>query len=152
MPKTTTAPITQSITNFGVSIVNGTGFIATNGSLNAPANTLLLTTAGAEGSIVKSMIIASDSSAASTIQFWISQDSGTTKRLLFTVVVAALSGQATLVNIDVLGNSLVVGLSLDQMGRPVLQLAPNVQIYVGILTTAVVSGRTVYVTGSQEDF
>jgi len=154
MPKTTTQPLTQTITTFAQTIVNATGAIAATGSLNAPVNTLVLTTAGAEGSIVKRLTITSDNTANSTIQVWLSKGGPpyTTKFPIGTVVVSALAGQGTLSNSDFLGNVLITGLSFDQMGKPVLMLGAGESLHVGILTTAVASGRAVYVTGEQEDY
>ena len=159
MAKTLTQPLTQTITQIGQTIVSATGFIATTGSLNAPANTLLLATAGADGSIIKSLTIAGDNSAVSAVQFWQSKlgTPYTVKELLFTVLVPVQSGSATsataaLVNVDVFGNALVVGLPFDQLGKPVLSLAAGASLHIGVVTAAVASGRAIYVAGSQEDF
>src|SRR5438045_9464334 len=116
MAKTNTIPITQTIQNPAVTIVSGTSFTATNPG-TAPTNTVLFATAGAEGSVVKSIIISSDDSSARTVQFWLSKDSGTTNYLIGTVVIAALSGTATLINIDVLGNSILTGFAFDWTGK-----------------------------------
>lgn len=151
MAKTVTNPFTQTITQIGQTIVNATSFTAANGG-TAPTNTVLVTTAGADGSIIKSLMIASDDSSNRTVLFWTSTDSGTTKILIGAVVVTALSGSATLINIDVLANSIVTGLAIDQSGRPILELQANARLYAGVITAAVTSGRTLYIAGYQEDF
>ncbi len=97
-------------------------------------------------------MIASDDTSNRTIQFWVSTDSGTTKFLLTSVVVTALSGTATLVNTDVLANSLMVGLAVDQSGRPVLELQASARIYACVITAAVTASKTVWISGFQEDF
>ncbi len=151
MAKTFQNPFTQTITQIGQTIVNATSFTAANGG-TAPTNTVLVTTAGADGSVVKSLMISSDDSSSRTVTFWVSTDSGTTKIMLGTVVIAANSGSATIINIDVLANSIITGFSIDQSGRPILELQANARIYAGVLTAAVTSGRTLYISGYQEDF
>lgn len=152
MAKTTTNPFTQSIRNLAATLVNANSFIAANGGTN-PTNTIELLTAGAEGSIVKSLIVASDDSSARSISFYLSTDAGTTKYLLFTVPVAANSGvNGTTLNADVLNNAVVQGLQIDQSGRPVLALSANAKIYMGVITAAVTAGRTLHVNASLEDF
>lgn len=150
MAKTTTLPITQTIQNPVVAIVNATSFIAANGG-TSPTNTVLCLTAGAEGSEVKSITISSDDSSARVISFYLSTDSGTTKYLLGSVSVPSNSG-LTLVNVDVLGNVLMVGLPLDQSGKPVMILVAAARIYVGVTTAAITSGRTVHIISQVEDF
>ena len=150
MPKTTTLPIAQTIQTPVVSILNATSFIAANGG-TAPTNTVLFFTAGAEGSEVKAIIISSDDSSARVVSFYISMDAGTTKYLLGSVNVPSSAG-LTLVNVDVLGNVLMVGLPLDQSGKPVLELVAAARIYVGVTIAAVTAGRTVHIIGQVEDF
>ena len=135
MPKTTTLPIAQTIQTPVVAILNATSFIAANGG-TAPTNTVLFATAGAEGSEVKSITIASDDSSARVVSFYVSMDAGTTKYLLGSVNVPSSAG-LTLVNVDVLGNVLLVGLPLDQSGKPVLELVAAARLYVGITIAAV---------------
>jgi hypothetical protein len=152
MPKTNTNPFTQTIRNPAATLVNADSFIAANGG-TSPTNIKELLTAGSEGSIVKSLIISSDDSSARTVSFYMSTDGGTTDYLLFSVPVAASSGvNGTTINIDVLNNAFVQGLQIDQSGRPVIPLAANAKIYVGVITAAVTSGRTLYVVASLEDF
>ena len=151
MAKTTTLPVTQTIQNWAATIVNATSFTAANPG-TAPTNTILLGTAGAEGSVVKSLVVSSTDTASASVQFWISTDAGTTKYLLGTVVVAALSGNATLTNIDVLGNAIIAGLPVDSAGRPVLELTASAKIYIGVITSAVTASKNVYVVAQVEDY
>jgi len=154
MAKTNTVPIPQSYTNLVATLVNATGFSATNPG-TAPTNTVLVATSVADDSVIKSLTISSDDTSARTIQFWISLDNGTTKYLIGTVVVAALSGTATLTNIDVLGNSLINGLVQDETGKPVLPLqgaGTPAKIYAGVITAAVTASKTVWITGSQVNY
>lgn len=151
MAKTNTLPVTQTIQNWAQTIVNATSFTAANPG-TSPTNTLLLGTAGAEGSVIKSLIISSSDTASASVQFWISTDAGTTKYLLGTVVVAATSGFATATNIDVLGNTLIAGLPIDSAGRPVIELAAGAKIYICVITSAVTANKNVYVTAQVEDY
>jgi hypothetical protein len=152
MPKTNTNPFTQTIRNPAATLVTADSFIAANGGTN-PTNIKLLLTAGSEGSIVKSLIISSDDSSARTVSFYLSTDGGTTDYLLFSVPVAIAAGSnGTTINVDVLNNAVVQGLQIDQSGRPVIPLAANARIYIGVLTAAVTSGRTLHVVASLEDF
>jgi len=153
MAKTTTLPITQTIQNNGVSLLNADSFIAANGG-TAPTNTKLLMTAGAEGSVVKSFMIASDDSSARQVSLYLSYDAGTTKYLITTINVPTGTGltSGTTVNIDVLGSVYMVGLPIDQSGKSVLMLAANARLYVGVITAAVTAGRTIHVLAQSEDF
>ena len=152
MAKTTTNPFTQTVKNPVVSLQNADGFIAASGLLS-PTNTKLFITAGAEGSILKSLIIASDDIAIKTVSIYISTDLGTNKYLLGTVSVPINSGSTgAIANVDVLNNTFLTGLSIDQTGRQVLPLAIGATLYVGVITSAVTSGRVLHITGVAEDF
>jgi hypothetical protein len=152
MAKTTTNPFTQTIRNPAVTLVNADSFIAATGGTN-PTNVKELLTAGAEGSIVKGLTIASDDTSARSVSVYVSTDAGTTKYLLFTVPVPANSGvNGTVINVDLLNNAVVQGLPIDQSGRPILPLQAGEEIYVGVITAAVTAGRTLHVTANVEDF
>lgn len=152
MAKTTTNPFTQTIRNPAATLVNADSFIAANGG-TSPTNIKELLTAGSEGSIIKSLTIASDDSSARTVSFYLSTNGGTTDYLLFSVPVAATAGvNGTTINVDVLSNAFVQGLQIDQSGRPIIALAANAKIYMGVITAAVTAGRTLHVVASVEDF
>lgn len=151
MAKSTTLAIPQTTKQIDQVILTATGFSATNPG-TAPTNTVLVTTAGANDSIIKSLVICTDDSVAKTVQFWVSTDNGTTKYLLGTVVVAALSGTATLTNIDVLGNALMAGMEVDETGKNILRLQANATVYAGIITAAMTANKTLWITGTQLDY
>jgi hypothetical protein len=154
MPKSTTLNLPQNIITINQVIVAATSFTATNPGTN-PTNTVLVTTANANDSAIKSLTICSDDTSPRTVQFWRSPDGGTTKYLIGTVVVAALAGTATLINVDVLGNSIITGLELDETGKPVLRLQGSgtpEQIYAGVITAAVTAFKTIWITGTQLDY
>jgi hypothetical protein len=151
MAKTTTNPFTQTIKNPTAVLFNSSLAIGTGDYGTAPPNTVLFATAGVEGAIIKGITVSSSDTAVRTLQFFISKDSGTTQTLLFTIAVPANSGFTTVAMVDVLTTATVLGLPVDQSGRPVIPLEAGARIYVGT-TVAVTSGRTVYVDGFQEDF
>lgn len=151
--KTTTTPFTQTLKCPTLTFVNADSFTATNPG-TAPTNTKLFFTAGSEGSIIKSLIMSTDATAAAqTVGIWLSTDSGTTKTLIGVVNVPLNSGYTgAVINVDVLNNAFLAGLVLDQSGRPILPLEANARIYMGCLLTAVATSKTLYVTGFAEDF
>ena len=152
MAKTTTLPITQNIQSAFGTLLNADSFSAANGG-TAPTNTKLLCTAGADGSILKSLVISSDDSSARVVQFWLSTDAGTTKYLIGSISVAANGGtNGSNANVDFLGSSILVGMCTDSSGKYVILLAANAKVYYCVTTAAVTSGRTVYISSMLEDF
>lgn len=151
MAKTTTCPITQSIQNAAIQIANATGASGT-GFTTSPSNTTLLLTAGSEGSVLKSLIVSSDDTSARLVTFYVSTDSGTTKYWVCSVSIPATAGQTgAIANVDILGSSLVLGLPLDQSGKPVYPMAAAARMYVGV-QVAVTAGKFVNVMAVAEDY
>lgn len=156
MPKTYTGPQTQSLANPSCALVKNTGAsvaAATDAAPPVPTNVVLFATAGPEGSVIKRLTAQSDDSSARILQLWQSKDAGTTFQLLGAVNIPANAGtgSGTTVAVDLLANTVLIGLSYDQMGKPVLQLAPSVRIYAGT-TTAITTLKHLSLTGEQEDF
>lgn len=143
----------QSSTTIAAALVNASGFTATNPG-TAPTNTVLVATAkSTDESVIRSLCIASDDTSARTVQFWRSKDGGTTKYLIGICVVAALSGSATLVNIDVLRCATMTGLELDENLQPIIRLQYDggvaEQLYACVITAAVTASKTLWITGTQ---
>ncbi len=153
MAKITTCPITQTLQTFGVAFVAADSFVAANAG-TAPTNSKTVFTAGSEGSVIKALMIATDDTAAGIYNFYISYDAGTTKYLLFSVNVPLTSGfgSGTTVNIDVLGSTVVVGLPIDQSGKPVLPMKASAILYAAKQTAAVTASKTTHITGVAEDY
>lgn len=144
-------PCTQAIQADFTSLVNATGAVGTT-LTTAPSNSVLLATMGANGGVVKQLTVTSDDTSARVLVIYVSSDSGTTKYPIATVNVPLNSGATgAIVNIDVLGSAVVVGLPLDQMGKPVLELAPSNRIYVGV-QVAVTAAKFLNVTCVSEQF
>lgn len=151
MAKTTTCPITQSIKNDFVQFANADGACGT-GFTTSPSNTKLLSTAGADDSVIKSLIVSSDDTSARLAVFYISPDGGTTKYWIGSVSIPATAGQTgTLANVDILGSAYLLGMCLDQSGKPVLPLQATYRLYVG-LQVAVTSGKFVNFATVREDY
>lgn len=151
MSMTNTLPITQLIQNIFAALVNATGAVGTTLG-TAPANTVLLMTAGLNGSVLKSLMVASDDSAARVLCIFISPDGGTTKYCIGTVNIPLNSGATgAIANIDVLASAVLLGFPVDQGGRSVLPLAAGYKVYVGV-QVAVTAAKTIVVTGISEDF
>lgn len=153
MAKTTTLPMTQSFTNIGVALTNASSFTATQPG-TSPTNTVPLFTAGAEGSVVKSLIMSTDATAAAqTVGIWISTDAGTTKMLIGVVNVPLSSGYTgAVVNVDALANLYLQGLDYGVSGRPELPMQANAVLYCGCLTTAVAANKTLWITGCAQNY
>lgn len=152
MALTTTLPMTQSWGGIGVALVNSTGFIAANGG-TAPTSTVLLYTFTTNGSVIRSLMAASDDSSPRAISLYISPDGGTTKYLLCTINIPTGSGltSGTTVNVDLLNGVVLVGLPTDQGGNHCIGLPSGYSIYVGVTIAAVTSGRTIHITGIAEN-
>jgi hypothetical protein len=156
MAKTNLNPFTQNIIspqcmlwkNIGASAITGA-----DGAVPTVSNTVLFATAGSNDSIIKSMVATSTDGTARILQIWQSPDSGTTTYLIGAVNIPANSGfgSGTTASVDLLANSVIIGLTFDQAGKPVLPLATGQKLYVGT-TTAITTLTYVFVTGVQEDF
>lgn len=158
MAKTTTTPFTQAIRNISYIVlptqaaqsVNTTTGVLTVGGTDSQ----LIFTAGAEGSIVKSLIIASNDTANRYVSLWMGEGAAGPISLIGTIPVPLSSGYSAtgvLVNVDALAHQYIVGLTVDQCGRPVLPLAPSSRLYIG-LVASLTALKQLYVSGVAEDF
>ena len=151
MAKTTTLPLTQNHRNIVASLTSADSFTAANPG-TAPTNTKLLMTAGSDGSILKSLVVATDATSP-VFALWMSLDSGTTKYLVATTAITTNGGYTgAVLNSDVLANAFTIGLTYDQTGRAILPLQANAQLYIGMYSAAVTTSKTVWITGVVEDF
>lgn len=155
MAKTFTNPFTQTAQMPMTTFVNADSFTATQPG-TAPTNTKLFFTAGADGSVLKSMVATTDATAAAqTLGIWLSTDAGTTKVLLGVINVPLNSGYTgAIAAVDCLNATIfpLNALQVDQSGKVVLTLPASARIYLGCLTTAVAANKTLYVTGFAQDF
>lgn len=152
MPKTTTNPFTQTIRHAVTNLATGDGAISGGLSSTNIFNTKAFLSAGSEGSVVKSITITSDDSAAKNIAFYLNTDGGTSRYLLGVINVPITSGYTgAIINVDVLNNIYLTGLTLDQTGRQVLPLAAGASISVGPLTT-ITALKGIHIIGTVEDF
>jgi len=85
MPKTFTAPFAQT-TKIGTAVATLAGTITDD----APTNTVLISTAGADGSLLTSVTALPRSDTTGTaLYLFVSKDSGTTKRLVDSALMQA---------------------------------------------------------------
>ena len=163
MAKTLTQPLTQTLKNPCAVLNNPTAGSPTPASLTfttagqpTTVATMLVPffTAGADGSILKSMIVATNDSAARYLGVWIQPAGSGSYYLLGQVIVGALAGDGAAgatVNVDVLSNLVITGLSFDQLGKPVLPLVAGTVIALSLATQAT-TDKALWVTGVAEDF
>ena len=155
MAKTTTNPFTQSIRNSHISLTSASGIITAPNGLSgiSPTSGLYpLFTAGNEGSVIKGIVASSDDTAK-TLAFYSNPDGGTNKYLLGTAAVAATAGfNGTTANVDVLNNTYLVGLPIDQTSRQCLPLASGASLWAGVATTAISTAKGIHISVYGEDF
>lgn len=155
MAKTTTNPFTQSIRNSYISLTQASGAIfAPSGLASATPTSGIypLFTAGNDGSILKSIVVSTDDTAKN-VAFYSSPDGGTNKYLLGTAAVAATAGfNGSTINVDVLNNTFLGGLPIDQTSRQCLPLASGVSLWAGVVTTAVATAKGIHISAYGEDF
>ena len=156
MPKTTTNPFTQNIRNSYISLTSGSGFISSVSglaSLSPSSGVYPLFTAGADGSILKGITVATDEATIRNVAFYTSSDGGASKFLLGSVQIPVTAGfAANIANIDVLNNAYLVGLPIDQTSRQCLPLASGSSVWAGMVTTAVSINKGVHIQAFGEDF
>jgi len=153
MAKTATNPFTQTVKNPSLILLPSVSAQSID-SVGVVTNHVLFYTAGAEGAILKSMVIASNDSSARYVSVWIQPAGSGSIYLLCQVAVPATSGfgsTGAVLNVDVLANQYVAGLVIDQSGRPVLPLEAGTKVYVG-LVAALTAAKVLYVTGVAEEF
>ena len=152
---TNTPAFTQAVKNPRVLMLN-TSPAAQSITAGAPTGAVLFAVAGASGSVLKSLNVATNNSAIVVLYLWIQPGGTGGYSLIGTVNVPATagfgSGGAGLIsNVDFLADQYVNGLTLDQSGKPVLLLEPNTHLHIGTKTT-MASGLACWVSGVQEDF
>jgi hypothetical protein len=114
----------------------------------------LLCTAGAEGSILKAIRIASTDIADRNVALWIQPGGTGVLQLVGVVNVPATSGfsaSGSLPPVDVLGNPYLAGLTTDQTGLPVLPLAASTKVYCSMMI-ALTNYKALHITATLENF
>jgi len=140
---------TQAIGGIGQSFVNADGAVGTTLAIDL-TNLKLLYTAGASGSIIKSLMANLDDGTARVLV--LAYDDLTHKYVIGTVNIPVNSGATgAIANIDLLASAVLLGFPLDASGRAVIQLPPNKKLWAGV-QVAVTAAKTLNVTGSAEDF
>ncbi len=160
MAKTNTNPFTQNIKTPGIIIpatvtldVISTAGVVTAG-VQGTSGPQLIVTAGANDSVVKSLIISSNDTAAAYVHIWRDNAGSTPLTLIGTVPIPIASGASAtgaVVNVDVLGSSVIAGLVEDQSGRPTIPLAAGTKLYVGLVAN-LSANKALWVSASVEDY
>jgi hypothetical protein len=134
MAKIYTAPMAQTINNSNCVIQT-----AGTNNTDAPTNSVLLYTAGAEGSLITTIqALYRGTNVASSLYLFVSTDGGTTQRLVDSVAAAAYTYATTTINP-------LVYFPTANEDYP-LRLAPNAKLYVNTAVT-VASGYVVTARG-----
>jgi len=153
--KTNTLPITQNIKTFQGQLTAaqtnvGATMAGSPGTLNAAAGPSGFYTAGNNDAVIKSLLIASDDTSARVVNVYIYN--GTNFACLGGVNVPITAGlTGAIANVDVLGTSFLLGLELDQAGKPVLPLTSGNQLCLASQTT-LTAAKTLSVFGVAEEF
>jgi hypothetical protein len=120
MAKTFTAPFAQSPKNFTAVVTGAAGSITGD----TPTNTVLLATAGSEGAILTRLsAIPRATVTASSLLLYTSSDSGTTKRLIDSALMAAQTVATT--------TAITSTAFTNYSETAPLRLAAGEQLYVG---------------------
>ena len=120
MAKTFTAPFVQGYKT-ATAVATGAAASITG---DAPTNTVLLLTAGAEGGLVVGLsAIPRATVTASSLLLYVSSDAGTTKRLVDSALMAAFTVAAT----TAIAKTSFTGITTDAP----IRLAPGDELYVG---------------------
>jgi hypothetical protein len=139
MAKSQALNVTQNIKTPGVSFVNADGV----------ANKTLVT-AGANDSVVKSIMVTSSDTAVVNLK--VSVGDGITDRVIGAVAVAIASGtNGAAASVDLLNAASLPGLPLDQNGKRVLPLQAGYLVKVAPLV-AVTAAKNVDVIAVVEDY
>jgi hypothetical protein len=139
MAKSQALNVTQNIKTPGVSFVNADGV----------ANKTLVT-AGANDSVVKSIMVTSSDTAVVNLK--VSVGDGVTDRVIGTVAVPIASGtNGAAASVDLLNAASLPGLPLDQNGKRILPLQTGYLVKVAPLV-ALTAAKNVDVVAVVEDY
>lgn len=141
MPKTNTLPLTQTIRNPSGTI------------LEADATAFKdIVIAGAEGSVIRGLIITSNDTAAKVIQLAVFD--GTNTRALGTIQVPAAAGTATdgtTSSVDGLASQYVLGLPRDTNGALFIPLQATYKLQAKAMV-ALTAAKTITIVAFVDDF
>jgi len=138
MAKTFTAPFAQAPKTASAVATAAVADLATD----APTNTILLLTAGTDGSLLTRLTaIPRATVGASSLLLWVSLDDGTTKHLIDSVLMAAHTVAAT--------TAITVTPFIRYTEDTPLRLQAGAKLYVG---TAVALAGGIVITGEFTDF
>jgi hypothetical protein len=109
-----------------------------------------LVTAGSNDTDVKSIIVASNDSAAVNLQLFINRSA--VAYLLGTVNIPITAGNTgAIASVDLLGSTLIPGLPLDSIGKPYIPMKTGDTLTVAPLA-AVTTAKTCYISAFGQDY
>jgi len=152
MPVSNTPVFSQANNTQATLILNGAGAQTVDNS-GVVTGTTLIYTAGANGGRLLTLNISSNDSAARYVSIWHQPGGSGAIGLIGTVAVAATSGLSAtgiLQNVDFLGNPYVVGLPIDNSGKPCIPLKAGDKLYAGMVV-AVTANKAIYIMTYGED-
>lgn len=152
MAKTTTAPCTQNVNTAYTQFAVADGACGAGLTLT-PSNLKQLFVAGANDSILKSLIAATDDTANRILNLYRRPgNAGANYYFIVAIQVPLTAGNTgAIACLDLLGSAVFAGLCYDQGGKAVFPVAATDGIYGGI-QVAVTSGKFINVTALGEDY
>jgi hypothetical protein len=160
MAKTNSNPFTQAIKTPGIIIpatvtldVISTAGVVTAGVLGTSGPQLVVT-AGANDSVVKSLVISSNDTAAAYVHIWRDNAGSTPLTLIGTVAIPLASGASAtgaVINVDIFKTTSLAGLQIDQSGRQTIPLAAGTKLYVGLVAN-ITANKALWVSATVEDY
>lgn len=152
MAVTSTPAFTQGITSTQYLLLPATS--AQTITAGVPSNIVSISPSSTNGTVIKSINITTNNTAALTLYLW--QYSGSAYSLLGTVIVPITSGFGTsgagaVASYDVLADPYMTTFAIDQSGKPTLLLPPSYSLFIGT-KTAVAAGLAAWITVTREDF
>lgn len=141
-------PIYAIAPKTGVGILNA----AAAGSMASTTNAVTVFTAGANGSIIDSLIANTTDTAAVNLFVFIVGSDGTTVKPIGIVNVPLSSGNlANTLSVNVLLSTVLVGTLIDPLGKNYLRLGASETLRVSVLAN-MTAGKFCYVTAQGADF
>jgi len=155
MAVTSTPAFTQAITSTHTVLLNATA-VQSISNAGVPSNIVSISPSSTNGSVIKSINITTNNSAALTLYLW-QYSSGSVYTLLGTVIVPAYAGFGSslgiggLASYDVLADPYMTTFAIDQSGKPTLLLPSGYSLAIGT-KAQVVNNLAAWITVTKEDF
>lgn len=117
-----------AITNATAAVGTGLGNTVGTDLTNAPQQVIA---AGANGTIIKSLTVCSDDSAAEVLTFYVGVSGGPYYPIGAVNIPLSSGKTGVIANVDILASTVFLGMPLDAAGRSVIMLAVNDILWCG---------------------